>query len=318
MSQATQTTQASDDASAFDDGFDVTAFEADDMSEPDGQVGDLTAPGTAVAPVDGQPVIAQFLDMTSPLTVEEARELTEHIRSTSDVVFVLLSRAHAGKAWEALGYESWASYVGTEFDISRSRSYQLLNQASVIEAIEGAVPDGTDFTISEAAARDLRSIIGDIVPEIQAATYDLPPTEAGEVVEEMVDRYREEIRDRKTAKDEEAAADQYERAPHSPGNGTWTPPPVDEDDMADSMQVRRNFQAVYDLYSSVSALKGMPGIQDVINTIPPERRIQVNANVPVALAWLQEFSNAWFAEDFQTESVADDEGDDGEYDDDSI
>ncbi|MGV8847371.1 MAG: hypothetical protein ACOH1Y_17450 [Propionicimonas sp.] len=311
---STTTTQqdeaAFDDASAFDDGFDVTFTDADLST-----VTDLPATGTDLAT---QTVVTELLDITGPLNVEEARELTEHIRSASDVVYVLISRAHAGRAWEALGYESWEKYVRAEFDISRARSYQLLNQAAVIEAIESAVPDGTEVKISEAAARDLRSIIGDITPELAAATAGLPADEAGEVVEELVDRYRTERNDRKTQEAEEAAAERADREGFNggPGNGTWTPPPVAEieDDMGDSVAVRRNFQAVYDLYSSLSALKGMPNIQDVINTIPPERRIQVNANMPVALGWLQEFSDSWAAQSFQQETTGD--LDDDEYDED--
>ena len=143
---------------------------------------------TALVGVDGTAG-----DLSTPLTTDQAQELTETIRSTSDVLYVLLARAHAGKAWVALGYNSFSDYVGEEFNMSRSRAYQIIDQARVIEAIESAVPDGTDLpTISEAAARDLKSIIGEVVPVIRDRTEGLSPQDAGYVVEEVVEQFRAE------------------------------------------------------------------------------------------------------------------------------
>lgn len=267
--------------------------------------------------LEGEVVVAESADvalaLAEPLSMDEARELTETIRSTADVLYVLLHRAHAGRAWEALGYGSFETYVREEFDISRSRAYQILNQAKVIEAIEAAAPEGTDLRITEAQARDLKSVLGEVVPEIESRTRDLPANEAAEVVEEIVEEFREAQREKR---EERAAAEEAEAADRAERNailaeagyeysGDYRPAPVtDDEDPIDLSLIRRNVQAAYDLYSSLSALKSMPDHQSVIDTIPVERRIQINDSLPTALGWLTEFSDLWFAQPWQSDVTA--------------
>ena len=74
----------------------------------------------------------------APLTPEAARHLTDAIRVTVSALHVLVHRAYSGRAHEALGYERWADYVATEFEMSRARSYQLLGQHAVITALSEA------------------------------------------------------------------------------------------------------------------------------------------------------------------------------------
>lgn len=296
-----------------------------DGDDPDGG-------GLAVAYDDGLELVPNdpdglTVDITTPLTTDQAKELTETIRSTSEVLFVLLARAHAGKAWIALGYSSFADYVHEEFDMSRSRAYQILDQAKVVAAIESAAPDGAELpNISEAAARDLKSIIGEVVPEIAARTADLPANEAGAVVEEIVEDYREKVKDKREqdALDaEERELDAAERRGFSDtgSGGIYTPPPAptydDDDDDFDPALIRRNVQAAYDLYSALSACKAMPDVESVINTIPVERRVQINESLPLALNWLIEFKNGWFAQPWQEGNDAVDPADDDSIDDDS-
>lgn len=296
-----------------------------DMSEPsdmsDGTAGGEVTPGTDLAVATGTE-----LDIETPLTTDQAREITDAIRSTSEVLYVLLARAHAGKAWQALGYSSFQAYVREEFDMSRSRAYQVLDQARVVAAIEDAAPDGVDLpAISEAAARDLRGIIGEVGQEIQERTADLEPNEAGKVVEEIVEKYRDEVRDRReedALEREEAEQDAAERRGFSDtsNTGVYTPPPPpsfdddEDDDDFDPALLRRNVQAAYDLYSSLSALKSMPDIYSVIDTIPPERRTQINDSIANSVDWLQEFMQAWLAQPWQ-EGNADPSSDDDGYDD---
>lgn len=271
-------------------------------------------------------------DIATPLTTDQARELTETIRGTSEVLYVLLARAHRGKAWEALGYGSFSAYVSDEFDMSRSRAYQIIDQARVIEAIESAAPDGSDLPhISEAAARDLKTIIGEVVPEIESRTAGLDPHEAGQVVEEIVEDYRDKVRDARendALEREEREMDEAERRGNSDnsGGGPYLPPPSFEDDEGDDDDfdpalIRRNVQAAYDLYSSLSALKSMPDVESVINTIPVERRVQINDSLKSSIEWLTGFQAAWDAQPWQEGNLGDefdedgDEFDDEEYDD---
>ena len=46
--------------------------------------------------------------------------------------------AHDRRAWQALGYPTWEQYVKKEFNLSRSRSYQLLDRAKVTHALFAA------------------------------------------------------------------------------------------------------------------------------------------------------------------------------------
>lgn len=257
---------------------------------------------------------SQVVDIGVPLSIEEARELTEQIRSTADVLYVLIARAHAGRAWEALGYPTFADYVREEFDISRSRAYQLLNQAQVVSMIEAAVPEGTDLHISEAAARDLKDVIAEVVPDVATRTEGMAPDEAGAMVEEIVSEYRDRVRENRerreqgNARDGEDGDDDYPtgRRPGSGydgghgGDGDFPPPrahqPIyDDDDGIDPMVVRRNVQAAYDLYSSLTALRSMPNVEDIVLTIPTERRVQINDALQPAIDWLTAFRDAWVA-----------------------
>lgn len=296
-----------------------------DMAEPDspGPVSLEVIPGDLDLPAD----------ISAPMTTDQARELTDTIRSTSEVLYVLLARAHAGRAWEALGYSSFAQYVKEEFDMSRSRAYQVLDQARVVAAIEAAAPEGADLpVISEAAARDLKTIIGEVVPEIEQRTALVPAHEAGQVVEEIVEEYRDKARDRREEQAldrEEQEMDAAERRGFAdtgaPGTGLYPPPPPptyddDPDDDFDPALIRRNVQAAYDLYSSLSALRSMPDVESVINTIPVERRTQINDSLRTSTQWLAEFEAAWFAQPWQdgasSPEAIDDDFDDDDYDED--
>lgn len=295
--------------------------------EPEFPTGDTGSVVDTVDPVD-YGVVDTFapaadLDLTvaPPLTFDEAKTLTEHIRATTDVLYVLIQRAHAGRAWEALGYNSFEAYVNTEFSISRSRAYQLLNQAKVVEEIVAAAPEGTRIAISEAAARDLKSLVSEITPEIAEATKDLSPEDAGLAIEDMIREYRDrknsdaDVSEGGESYDEELAADQADRDGFSSnGSGSYgggdypQNGPVDTSDGGgaddedldallqfdeDPRETRQKFESVYNFYSSLSALKEMPSVEKMISWIPVERRVQVSASLPSTLAWLTEFHRQW-------------------------
>jgi hypothetical protein len=98
---------------------------------------------------------------------EEARALTEQIRSATDALWQLLAEAHERRAWSALKYSSFAAYVSGEFPgMSRQRAYQLIDQATVIAALN-EVSTMVD-TISERQARELTPLKSDPV-KVRAA-----------------------------------------------------------------------------------------------------------------------------------------------------
>ena len=257
-----------------------------------------------------------------PLNADEARTLTDAIKSATEVLWVLIARAHAGKAWNALGYPTWEEYVRAEFDISRSRSYQLLDQGRVIREIEAAVPEGTEVHLSEAAARDLKGVLEEVVPEIRERTSGLEPDEASVVLDEIVEEQRERIREqRQAAQTDEDDFDDFDG--YEGGSGDYTgdgsrrrndapaevPPVYDEADDIDVVAIRRNVNAAHDIYSALSALAGLPdALDDVVAIIPRERVGQVTSNLASAQANLARFAALWA----EREDIAD-LADDDEY-----
>lgn len=257
------------------------------------------------------PSVALDINGTDPLDENQAKELTEYIRSTSNVLYVLIERAHSGKAHTALGYKTFEEYVRAEFDISRSRAYQLLNQSRVISEIESALPEGTPVHITEAAARDLKHALDDLVPEIRERTADLTPDVAGEVLEEMVANYREEkLRAKEEADTEDDFNDEEEGGYTGSGDGTYQGGydededlDLDDSDLDDILafdddpeEVRKNYKLVYELYASltaISSLSSAPDVQKLIDIIPPERRFQIDESLPKSLEWMTNFAEVW-------------------------
>lgn len=237
------------------------------------------------------------VDISQPLTEQEARDLTDHIRSVADALYVLIARAHAGKAWEPLGYNSFADYVREEFDISKSRAYQLLDQAKVVAEIANAAPDGTQVNITEAVARDLKHVINELAPEIAEATAGVDPEEANVIISELIEDYR-------NRPDEDAESDDDEERSYDgeyTGNGSSSHDDDDDEDFSEinelldsnSDDLRRRIESTYALFSSMSALSNMPDPKQIIEWIQEGRRPQIAAFLPRAEAWLQAFSDEW-------------------------
>jgi hypothetical protein len=257
---------------------------------------------TDIIPMDAESalpvVMPDFGDFHSPLNEEEARSITDTIRNAVDVVWMLIARAHAGGAWSALGYETWAEYVQAEFNMSRSRSYQLLDQARVVAEIEAALPEGTTVSITEAAARDLKGVLEEVVPEIRERTAGLEPDEASDVLAEIVEEQRERIRERQAEQHEEDFEDGYMGGGNGGTyNGGDDPEPLYEDiDGVDVVAIRQAVNAAHDLYSSLSALAGLPDdLEDVVNIIPRERYPQIDENLAGAQENLRRFADLWEA-----------------------
>lgn len=113
------------------------------------------------------------------LTKDEAHDVTAKIKAYAGVAWILLLEAHNRQAHKAMGYASWSDYVLAEFDMSRSRSYQLISQAKVIIELTEAVSTDVDIDvstlvdISEAEARDLAPVIDEAKAAVTEATEAL-------------------------------------------------------------------------------------------------------------------------------------------------
>ena len=255
-----------------------------------------------IEPFDVDPHDAGEVALTStPLTAEEAHNLTTTIREAAEALWVLIARAHAGQAWLALGYDTWEAYVRGEFNMSRSRSYAILDQAKVIAAIEAAVPEGTVVRISAAAAKDLKPVLDDLVANLTERTEHLDAEAASYAVSEYVEerRVNNGPLDPREGWDSVSSGDEREYHPAeklkaTPTHGVLPPGPSSEVPNVDVARIRRNVNAAHDLYSSLTALSSLPEqLDEVVAIIPVERHAQIKANLDAAVENLNRFGNLW-------------------------
>jgi len=113
----------------------------------------------------------QRVELTNPsdLNPSDAKSLTERIRSSLSGTCLLMLEAHQRRAWFVLGYTTWESYIRREFGLSRSRSYELLDQARVILAIRDAAPMSGMPDISSRKAARIKPHLSLVVDAIRSA-----------------------------------------------------------------------------------------------------------------------------------------------------
>lgn len=246
----------------------------------------------------------ELLEDESDMSESEAQEITAAIRSAATAIYILLARAHEGKAYKALGYNTWADYVREEFEISPQRSYQLLDLSKTIKLIEEATPEGTNVKLTEAQSRDLKRELPRITEKIREETIDLDPDEAGEAVDRIVAEAREQQRaddevtsekERKLAEAEqegyqkgvEAAADALLEADM---NNRMTD---DADDEFIEVEVEgennmspTDSMNLYNFVNSMSGLHSLPEPDDFVQIIPETRFDDVYDQVVESAAWL--------------------------------
>lgn len=158
-------------------------------------------------------------ELVTTLTEDEAKQLTNDIKATTNALYVLLKRAHDTRAWSALGYKSWTQYIETEFDFSRARSYQLINQAQVIEEINEAA--GIDIYLTEKEARDIKKRLPEITEKINdLKNADIEEEEKIEEVKKRIaDHYDEKENGNDTFDDEASDVDRASNFTKENSNG---------------------------------------------------------------------------------------------------
>lgn len=108
------------------------------------------------------PVSRLPLDGIVPaMSPRQARAITDRIKSRVGEVCAMLYQAHRGMAWKALGHASWNDYVVAEFQMSKSRSFQLLSFVEVRKTL--ADVDGID--LMPATERQVRPLV--LLPDHQ-------------------------------------------------------------------------------------------------------------------------------------------------------
>lgn len=135
-------------------------------------------------------------EVVEACSTEEARDLTDRIKQHAEALWELLLEAHDRGAWRALGYSTWADYVAGEFDMSRSRSYQLLDQGRAVKAIQSAtgVQDPGHVPLNSEAAQDIKPHLTDVTNDVRERVDNEPEPSndrVQEIVNETVDRYRD-------------------------------------------------------------------------------------------------------------------------------
>jgi hypothetical protein len=161
------------------------------------------------------------------LTKAEARRRTDEVKRSAAALWAELLALYESGAHTALGYSSWGEYCADEFDMSASRSYQLLNSARVVAVI--GREDDPQSTMVERQARELRPL------QLEAGDAEMVElwrglrAEYGEglTASRIRDAVRERLEsEREVAEDEEELLDDGDM---SEGDGGHPPPPPPSD-----------------------------------------------------------------------------------------
>lgn len=288
-------------------GDDTKELDSDDLAElEDLGFDDEGEEGDAISLIsDG--------DLDFEMSEGKAREITDAIRAAATATYVLLSLAHSGKAHKALGYETWADYVRSEFDLSASRSYQLLDLSKVVNEIEEATPEGTVIKLTEAQARDIKRELPKITEIIKIETDGLDPDDASEAV----DRIIKDVRDQKAA-DNAAVQEREKNVEDAETEGYQRGLEAAADAMLDADASRGDYsggdfvdggdrsnddgadvlspQDKVDLYNFLNVLEGLTSLPDAdtfVNVIPAGREDEITNQLLTATTWLNRFQSLW-------------------------
>lgn len=123
-------------------------------------------------------------EIIEPCSPDRARDLTDKIKTSLGVAWELIKEAYTGRAWAALGYESWDDYCSTEFGTNRLRLPReerrevvgSLREAGLsVRAIAAATGNN-----KETVSRDLQ-VSGNRTPEPEWQADDPEPVEPSPV-----------------------------------------------------------------------------------------------------------------------------------------
>jgi hypothetical protein len=129
--------------------------------------------------------------LAEPLDAAAARVLTESIKGADQSLCRLLLEAHERRAWRALGYSTWERYIKQELNMSRSRSYELLDQGRALRAIEAAAGASDVIYISTYAALQLKPHLAAVAEQVRSETRLVAAPQVPAVVSRIVDEFRQ-------------------------------------------------------------------------------------------------------------------------------
>lgn len=258
---------------------------------------------------DGK-VLEEVDTLDDSMSKEQAEEITEAIKSTLTATYVLLQRAYKGNAFKAMGYETWKEYIAGEFDFTVQRSYQLLDQARVVDAITESAPEGFEASITEAQARDIKRELPKITERIKEKTAGKTPEESGEIIDDIIEDTREQKREEEKAikdkEDRQAEQEQQERYDQlendaddfldSHGGLNDTPEDYSDSEnyLGDSDDLSpRDSASIYNFFNIVSSFETLPDAEKMVGLIPDSEADTVEKNIAKIHTWFDEFEKAW-------------------------
>lgn len=119
---------------------------------------------------------------------EDIREAVEGAEEAAERAWRLLVAARLAGVHETLGYESFGTYVKTEFRVLRNTAWRRLTQALVSGEIAEAARLEGPVIISQRQAAKLRPKLAAVKDEIRDKTQGKPPARREAVVRHIVGR----------------------------------------------------------------------------------------------------------------------------------
>jgi hypothetical protein len=205
-------------------------------------------------------LLPQGCDADDPLDESGARELTERIKSATREVCMLLYEAHRRRAWLALGYASWDQYAHGEFALSRTRSYELVDQGRVIRSLQAAAGISGLPDVSAYAAEQIKPFLPEVIEAVRERTAGVSEEDGLRIVVEAVRERRSILAMERRAREAAPAKDEV-------------------------VELAR-------LRTAIESLASMPPVGDVIARVAEEEKDRL-ARVDKALEWLAEFATEW-------------------------
>lgn len=223
-----------------------------------------------------EPHVSLGAPVNATLSKSEAEALTNRIKKSLKDLCPLLCEAHARRAWSSLGYRSWEQYVRHEFGMSRSRSYEILEQGRVLRAIQEAAGLTRLPDLSPYAALQVKPHLVQVIAEVQRRLRaNRAPIDIDGVVSEVVDAAR---KDWKTT-----------ARPSGWGNGP-TGRGVQDHDTGETDNLRASISVVdpNGLRQAVTLLASLPRAAECLAQIPSDQRPDLT-DVRRASSWLNDF-----------------------------
>lgn len=236
------------------------------------------------------------------LTIDDAQNITQAIRSTSEALWWLLYVAHSTKSYQQEGYKTWKSYIEDNMTISLSTANALVTQGTVIDAITSSAPEGVNVHFTQAQSRDLKKVLDKVSAAISEQTKDKKPLKkqrrlskkSSPKISKPIKEEKEALKAQKAAEEQrrleaeqmayESAADQIiaQAQAQKAGDISLDEEPdaesyeytLDEDDdEQEPPQYELNRKAVIlrDLYSTISKSEALPTAKEALEVIPQER-----------------------------------------------